>query len=198
MDYSGAARVLDYLYTRYLMRDLTYVISGCGVLVAALALWPPRGFAGLQYFDRWEKPLAFVALGYVAGLILQEAAVWVGWMRMHVGNNGKKTSPADAEAAALCTLIGLDETRNTSRIERNTYLKHFCATIGTATGVVALLLLISYLQGKPWSDSSGWWDPRLALLLCSVFATAVCTAANRRKAQVQAAMLDDLKEQSRG
>jgi hypothetical protein len=186
---STAEAVVDRLYSRFLNRDLIYAVAGCGVLAAAHAMWPPNAPAGIPCFDCWQQTVAFVALGYIVGVVLHESAVWVGWMHMYPGEDNGSRRFVDSEVEAIKNLIELDacDPPKSPRVDRITHLKSFGATVGVAAGVVFLLALVSW-----WSGCKNGWDWRLSVALGCAIAMPVCTVANQRKAEVQHKLLEQL------
>jgi len=73
--FDSVERAAGRLYTAFIMRDLTFFISGAIVIVvvAPSALERLTDFLSLSPKFHWFSILAFLAISYVLGIILQEA-----------------------------------------------------------------------------------------------------------------------------
>jgi hypothetical protein len=165
-----AEKLVGRLYTTFIMRDLTYVISGGLVIGVVLA---PLGVIDLESANPWLVVPAYLVCAYVMGLLLQETAVLVRLMRM-VPRQRESDEGSNNYIILMDDIHQHCHPNTVLMIERVVFLKHFGATLGSALLVVGVLLLVYMLLGiLAWA----WWQLLLTEIILAL-AFIVCLRTN--------------------
>lgn len=159
METSTVDRLLGRLYTVFILRDATFLVSG-GVVIATAISHPLDAMSGFLSTDTdvsWFALIIFLALSYVLGVLLQEGARWpLDFVaRMYVKWRTKKTPSPDRSIVRMERVHEADVSEHTVHaIERLIFLRQIAATqTSTVIAVLAILVLREghlYLSGPVW------------------------------------------------
>jgi hypothetical protein len=162
-------RAFGRLYTAFIMRDLTFFISGAivTVVVAPSALERLTDILSLSPKFQWFSILAFLAISYVLGIVLQEAVriFMEPLSREYVKRRMKYAESKDELVVRLEKIIKEGCSDHTIRgIERILFLKQVGGTLFSALLAILVIFAIRCrINGLP---TEGWLTGIGALLLC--------------------------------
>lgn len=162
-------RVIGRLYTAFILRDATFLVSGSIVITVVIpkpldALAQTLG-TGYQHF--WLAVLAFLALGYVLGVLLQECVRWPLDRLAHwyIRRRAKRSPSKDRIVVRMQRVYEAKAGEHTVHgIERLLFLRQIAATQLSAIVVMFLVFLLRQspiLQGYPF-----WLGFLLGLFIC--------------------------------
>lgn len=150
-------RIVDRLYTDFLLRDTTFIVSGAMTLSVALPT-PVDVLASAISGDksiRWTGIVAFIALSYVLGVLLQEAArtVLEGIADDHVRLSRPGTTWQRRQVAMIEQLVQRGVSGLTVRgLERLVFLRQVAATQNaTYAAILAILAVRVGLCSALWA-----------------------------------------------
>jgi len=162
-------RAVGRLYTAFIMRDLTFFISGAIVIVvvAPSALERLTDIRSLSPKFHWFSILAFLAISYVLGVVLQEAVriFMEPLSREYVKRRMKYTESKDELVVRLEKIIKEGCSDHTIRgIERILFLKQVGGTLFSA--LLTVLVIFAFRCRINRLPIEGWLTGIGALLLC--------------------------------
>lgn len=143
MDADGIGRLLGRLYTAFILRDLTFFVSG-GVVLAAIIQEPiDEGSSALsaQNDFSWIGIPIFLALSYVVGLLLQEIVriplepLSNRWIRVRRG----RSVTGERLVVRMERVYRTNMPNTALGVERILFLKQVAATQFSAMGALAIL-----------------------------------------------------------
>ena len=155
-------RIIGRLYTNFILRDLTFFVSGAIVLVVAVPK-PLKLLSQKLPIDRglyWVAVLAFLAISYVLGVLLQEVARFP-LDKASKWYNEKKFSDIQTKPRKKIVLDDLKgelvvklekiyrlstqpNERTINGLERILFLKQIAATQFSALGAVIIVLKVHF------------------------------------------------------
>jgi len=146
--------VVSRIYENFLMRDLTYVFGGGLLLASVKYAYDGNLMGAIDYVSQnFLKFIVFVVISYFVGLIVQEG---VSFINIKIKSKSKeiyivKTAPEVPKSYNDYFLLMADIQKNYGvdtirRIERTIYLKHVGATIGSASLISCLILLVPLIS----------------------------------------------------
>lgn len=150
-------RVLGRLYTNFILRDLTFFVSG-GIVIVFAVNKPFEEIGDIFALNEnfvWIIIPAFLAVSYVLGVLLQEAARLIILERASEryidkrSNELLKSKAYDRRETLVVKMERLikeghsEYTRN--GVERILFLKQIAATQFSAIGAVIILLVLRFL-----------------------------------------------------
>ena len=178
-------RLIGRLYNLFIMRDLAFLISG-GLVIGALIIpfqikdWLINGNG-----NPWIVVPAYLAIAYVVGLILQEAALF--FLRCC-----DKTERDNQYLAVLMEDIHQHCHFNTViAIERILYFKQIGSTFCGSLPVIFVVLLAYKLTGVTNWD---WWPQLLVPLITMLLGFLICISIYFRFSRVETEVIRLLRE----
>jgi hypothetical protein len=162
-------RVIGRLYTAFILRDATFVISG-GIVLTTAVHQPLQALAlvlGGRSSLSWFVVVTFLGLSYVLGVLLQEGARWPLDKASHryiKWRSGKDPSK-ERSIVRMERLHQANTSEHTIHaIERLVFLRQVSATVLSAVFAVTGVLLVGSAQGlRAWQ---AWLALVLGAILC--------------------------------
>jgi hypothetical protein len=167
--FDSVERAAGRLYTAFIMRDLTFFISGAIVIVvvAPSALERLTDFLSLSPKFHWFSILAFLAISYVLGIILQEAVrtFMEPLSREYIKRRVKNAESKEELVVRLEKIIKDGCSDHTIRgIERILFLKQVGGTLFSALLTILVVFVVRCRINR--IPSEGFLIVIGALLLC--------------------------------
>lgn len=184
-----ADKFLGGLYSMFITRDLTYIVSG-GLVI---------GIAGIPFISidlmastiPWYILLIYAACSYILGLLLQETAVFFKIMQME-----PKQIESDGSTKKINYIILMDDIHQKChpqtilKLERYIYLKHFGATVGTALLFTGMILAFYFFFDV---FALSWWQLILTEISIALF-FVVCRRLNQNMIRLQLETIEQLND----
>jgi len=169
VDADTVDRFIGRLYTAFILRDATFLISGATVIAVALPQ-PVSALSkvlGTETSHSWLAVAAFLGLSYVSGVLLQEGARWPLDKASHryITWRNKKDPSSDRTIVRMQRVHKSGAIEHTIHaIERLIFLRQVAATVLSALVVTTAILLIgSSAAAREWQF---WLGAVTALVLC--------------------------------
>jgi hypothetical protein len=178
-------RLIGRLYNSFIMRDLSFLISGglvIGILIIPFKIkdWLISGNS-----NPWIVVPAYLGIAYVVGLILQEAALLFLRRRDQTEEDNHYLAVLMEDIHQHChfnTVIA---------IERILYFKQIGSTFCGSLPVIIVVLLAYRLSGVIDWD---WWPQLLIPLIITFLGFLVCISIYFRFSGVETEVIRQLRE----
>lgn len=159
---------VDRIYENFFVRDLTYVFSGSLLLISILYVCEVNLINAIDYISQnFIKFILFIGVSYVAGYI-----VFTGVMFLHIFKTVKAVYDPRNEIEVLAEIQAKYEYNTIRRIERENYLERFARTIGSASLISSLILLVPLIKYNGIGD--------FIIFFISAVITIVCWKESKR------------------
>ena len=169
METTTVDRIIGRLYTAFILRDATFVLSGA-IVITVMTPQPLNALAkalgtGKEHF--WLAIAAFLALSYVLGALLQEPVRWLLDKAAHpyIRWRSKRSPSSDRLVVRMQRVYASNASEHTIHgIERLLFLRQIAATQLSALAFSVAIVLVTNsprLRGYPI-----WLALLLGLIIC--------------------------------
>ncbi len=176
----GISDTLDRVYENFFMRDLTYVFAGSLLLTSILYVYEINLINAMNYISQnFIRFIIFVSVSYIIGYI-----GFTGIMFLNIFEKLKDIYGGHKDIKIFADIEGRYGHNTIRRIERDQYLDRLAKTIGSATLISSLILLVPLIKYNfRISD--------IIIISTTIVVTIVCFFENKRWAE---SLRDNLKD----
>jgi hypothetical protein len=173
--------IFDRIYENFFTRDFCYILGGSLLLIIIKYAWDRNIIDLINYItENFLKFIVFILFSYVIGVIVQEGLSFI-----KVVNTSTQIPSSHTNYLLAIEDIRKNYSEVTLReIERVIFLKHFGASIGGASLIGSIVLLVIVIKFKRVQD--------YFLLLILILFTIVCLRENIFKKKQQDKIIEDL------